>query len=111
MSKFSDINLMLTSPENKKLHVFCLCETKLKEHKLSSAFKINGFQTPFRKDITSNGVGGIIVYIRNGLMAKRRADLEEGNTYERQIIYYRYSERADWIDRYENLINKVLLAK
>ena len=76
MSKFAEINLMLNSQENKKLHVFGICETKLKEHKMSSSFNINGFQT-FRRDNTSNGGGGIIVYVRDGLMAKRRADLEE----------------------------------
>ena len=79
MSIFSEINLMLTSPENKKLHVFGICETKLKKHKMSSAFKINGIQTPFRKENTSNGGGGIIVYVRNDMMARRRADLEESN--------------------------------
>ena len=43
MSKFSEINLMLTSPEKKKMHIFGICETKIKEYKMSSAFKINGF--------------------------------------------------------------------
>ena len=33
MSKFAEINLMLYSQENKKLHIFGMCETKLKEHK------------------------------------------------------------------------------
>ena len=47
MSKISEMNLMLTSPENKKPHVFGICEIKLKKHKISSTFKINGFQTPF----------------------------------------------------------------
>ena len=79
MSKFSEINLMLTSSENKNLHVFGMCESKLKEHKLSSAFKISGFHTPFRKDNTLNGGGGIMVFVRNELMAKRRADLEVNN--------------------------------
>ena len=51
MGKFSEINLMLTSQENKKLHVFAMCETKLKEHTMSGAFEIKGFQIPFRKDI------------------------------------------------------------
>ena len=45
MVKFSEINLMLSSQENKKLHAFAMCETKLKDHKMSGAFKIKGFQT------------------------------------------------------------------
>ena len=56
-----------------------MCETELKEHKMSGAFKIKGFQTPFRKEYSSNGGGGIIVYIKNGIMAKRRQDLEDDN--------------------------------
>ena len=39
MVKFSEINLMLPSQENKKLHAFAMCETKLKYHKMSGAFK------------------------------------------------------------------------
>ena len=55
MVKFSEINLMLSSQENKKLHAFTMCETKLKDHKMSGAFKIKWFQTPFHKDKSSNG--------------------------------------------------------
>ena len=75
MVKFSEINLMLSSQENKKLHAFAMCETKLKDHKMSGAFKIKGFQTHFCKDNSSNGG----VYIKNGDMAKRRQDLEDDN--------------------------------
>ena len=60
LSKFSEINLMLISERNKNLHVFCFCETKLKEHKISSAFTITGFHKPFRKDNVKTGVGGIV---------------------------------------------------
>ena len=63
---------MLTSPENKNLHVFAMCETKLKEHKLANTFKINGFHQPFRKDNLKSGGGGIIVYVRNDMNVKRR---------------------------------------
>ena len=51
MVKFSEINLTLSSQENKKLHAFAMCETKLKDHKMSGAFKIKGFQTPYRRII------------------------------------------------------------
>ena len=37
---------------------------------------MEGYQTPFRKDNDSNGGGGIIVYVKNGINAKRREDLE-----------------------------------
>ena len=56
---------------------FCICITKLKEHKISSAFTITGFHKPFRKDnVKIGGGGGIIVYVRKDLTVKRRADLE-----------------------------------
>ena len=61
------------------LHIFGLSETKLKDHKSTDVFKINGFQTPFRKDNYSNGGGGVIVYVRNGINARRREDLETIN--------------------------------
>ena len=78
MCKFSEINLkaILTSPENSSLHIFGISETKLKPHKLSTCFNIDGFYAPFRKDNDSNGGGGIIVYVRNGINAKHRVDLE-----------------------------------
>ena len=80
MTKFAEIQLMMTSKENKNLHFVSLCETKLKSNKLSSVFHVPGFlftfQLPFRKDNQRNGSGGILVYIRDHIMAKRRADLE-----------------------------------
>ena len=75
LSKFSKINLMLTSETNKNLNAFCFYETKLKEHKFSSVFTITGFHKPFRKDNVKTG-GGCIVYVRKDLKVKRRADLE-----------------------------------
>ena len=125
MSKFSEINLMLNSSENKNLHVFGMCESKLKEHKLSSAFKISGFHTPFRKDNTLNGGGGIMVFVRNELMAKRRADLEVNNVEclwieisprkgKSSLVGYLYrnpAERAEWADRFDTLIDRVLMDK
>ena len=79
MCKFSEIKAILMSPENSSLHIFGISETKLKSHKLSSCFNVDGFQEPFRKDNDSNGGGGIIVYVRNGINAKRRFDLETNN--------------------------------
>lgn len=125
MSKFSEINLMLTSPVNKNIHIFGMCETKLKERKLSDAFKINGFHAPFRKDNTSNGGGGIIVYVRKELMAKRRVDLEvnnveclwveitpkKGKSFLIGNLYRNPAERADWSDRFDSLIDRVLRDK
>ena len=79
LCKFAEIKALLTSPENSSLHIFGITETKLKSHKLSSCFNVDGFQEPFRKDNDSNGGGGIIVYVWNGINAKRRLDLETNN--------------------------------
>ena len=43
LSKFSKLKILLTAPENNDLHIFGLSETKLKDHKLTEVFKINGF--------------------------------------------------------------------
>ena len=79
MCKFSEIKTILKSPEKSSLHIFGISETKLKSHKISSCFNVDGFQEPFRKDNDSNGGGGIIMYVRNGINAKRRFDLETNN--------------------------------
>ena len=42
MCKFSEIEAILTAPENRSLHIFGISETKLKSHKLSSCFNIEG---------------------------------------------------------------------
>ena len=76
MCKFSEVKSMLISVENRKLHVFAMCETKLKQHKLSSAFYFDGFHQSFRRDNLKSGGGGIIVYVRNDIIAKRRTNLE-----------------------------------
>ena len=76
LNKFSELKVLLTLPENNNLHILGLSETKLKSHRTTDIFKINGFQTPFRKDNDSNGGGGLLVYVKNGINAKRREDLE-----------------------------------
>ena len=90
MSKFPEINSMVTSETNTNLHVFYFCETKLKEHKISSAITITGFHKPFRKDNVKTGGGGIIVYVQKDLTVKRKADLEvNGIECQRKAIFNR----------------------
>ena len=56
------------------LYIFSvLVNLKLKQPKLSKFFKI---QMPFRKDNENNGGGGIMVFVRNGINARFRDDLE-----------------------------------
>ena len=60
---------------------FCIgmCETKLNSRKLTSAFRIPGFHLLFRKDNHTNGGGGILVYVKDHIIAKRRDDLESND--------------------------------
>ena len=122
MAKFSQLKAFLTSPVNSSLHIFGLSETKLKEHKLSIFFCIDGFQVSFRKGNTSNGGGGIMVYVRNGINAKRRADLETNNisciwleiTPDRGKSFLVCNmnrppnSKVEFSDRFENFIDGVL---
>ena len=79
LNKFSELKVVLTLRENNILHILGLSETKLKSHKTTDSFKINGFKIPFRKDNDSNGGGGLLVFAKNGINAKRREDLETQN--------------------------------
>ena len=49
--------MYLLDQANRNLHVFGISETKLKEKKMTNAFKTDGFQTPFRKDNHLNSGG------------------------------------------------------
>ena len=119
LSKFSELKILLTAPENNDLHIFGLSETKLKDHKLTEVFKINGFQTPFRKDNDSNGGGGLLVYVKNGINARRREDLETNNisclwleispantkSFLVGNIYRPPDSRVEYNDRFEDFID------
>ena len=98
-------------------------ETKLKQHKLSSAFHIDGFHQPFRRDNLKSDGGGIIVNVRNDIIAKRRTNLEinnidclwievlprKGKSYLVESFYRNPNENSEWLNRFEVLIENVLL--
>ena len=54
--------------------MFGIGETKLK--KQNRTFRIEGYQTPFRKDTHTHNGGGLLVYVKKGINVKRRGDLE-----------------------------------
>ena len=121
-SKFSEIQILLTSEENKNLHIFSMCESKLNNSKLTSAFKVQGFHLPFRKDNHTNCGGGILVYVKDHIMAKRREDLEsndiaclwleispsKGKSFLLGSLYRNPTERVEWMDRFEQFFENVL---
>ena len=62
-----------------QIHVLCIDETKLDESFPDAQFHIKGYQYPaFRKDHNKNG-GGKIVYVKEGLIAKRILEYENIN--------------------------------
>ena len=119
--KFSELQTLLTAPENDNVHVFGLSESKLKAHKPTNVFKIKGFQTPFRKDNYSNGGGGLIVYVRNSINARRREDLEthdipclwleisptNGRSFLVGNLYRPPNSTVEFCDRFEDFIDVI----
>ena len=119
--KFSKLQSLLTASENDNVHVFGLSETQLKAHKPTNVFKIKGFQTPFRKDNCSNGGGGLIVYVRNSINARRREDLEthdipclwleisptNGRSFLVGNLYRPPNATVEFCDRFEDFIDVI----
>ena len=69
-SKFSEIQILLTSEDIKNLHIFNMCESKLNSSNLTSASKIQGFHLPFRKDNHAKCGRGIHVYVKDHTLLK-----------------------------------------
>ena len=121
-SKFSEIDILLTAKDNENVHIFSMCETKLNSSKLTSAFRIPGFHLPFRKDNYTNGGGGILVYVKDHIIAKRREDLElndiaclwleispnKGKSFLLGSLYRNPTERVEWLDRFEQFCESAL---
>ena len=58
-----------------KVDILIVAETKLDSSFGSGQFMINGFGKPIRLDVSSNS-GGLLVYVRNGIISKQLKDLE-----------------------------------
>ena len=81
-------------------------------------FHVEGYHTPFRKDNDSNGGGGFMVYVKNGINAKRREDLEindiscvwleisqnKGKSFLLGNMYRPPHSRVEYSDRFEDFI-------
>ena len=64
-----------------KVDILIVAETKLDSSFRNGQFMINGFGKPIRLDVSSNS-GGLLVYIRNGIISKQLKDLEIPNDIE-----------------------------
>ena len=124
-NKFDQVDLMLNSSGN-EIHIFGLSETKLKNFHPDSAFNIDNYQL-FRKDrFISNERreqgGGIIVYVRNGVKAERRQDLErneiecvwlevspkKSKSFLVGILYRHPNEGVQWNEHFDDLMETAL---
>ena len=56
--------------------ILCFSETHLDESIDSSSLVLEGFGLPIRKDRSQHG-GGVMIYISDLLVSKRRTDLED----------------------------------
>ena len=77
-NKIDQVRMLLDSSKN-DVHIFGLSETKLHAVHPDSAFMIDGYQKPFRKDCEVNMGGGLLVYVKEGVCCNRRSDLEKEN--------------------------------
>lgn len=124
-NKFDQVDLMLNDSGN-EIHIFGLSETKLRDFHPDSAFNIKNYQL-FRKDRFISRErreqgGGIIVYVRNGVKAERRQDLEKKEiecvwleVYQKNsksflvgILYRHPNEGVQWNEHFEDLMETVL---
>ena len=67
------------SAELANYDIICVSETKLNEAFKTSDLEIDGYKVPIRKDRQVNNGGGLLIYVKNNISFKRRADLESDN--------------------------------
>ena len=64
-NKLDDLKILL----GKSLDIICISETKLDETFPTAQFAIDGFNKPYRLDVTSNS-GGLLFYVKTNLPSK-----------------------------------------
>ena len=90
LRNISIVNLNVNSLRNKTDSIFnelgdhdiiCIMETRLNNSICSSDLCLDNFLNPndFRKDRQTDHGGGILIYVRNNMIAKRRLDFESND--------------------------------
>ena len=108
----------------KKFSIITLSETWLSPSDLSKAYRIQGYQSPFRRDREAihgpTGYGGVLAWVSNDLACKRRKDLEmpdiealwlevrSVNNKFYLCVAYRRPTKADFFDVLQANINRVM---
>ena len=120
-NKTDQVRLLLESEIN-QIHIMGISETKLNSVHPETAFTINGFQKPYRRDRVENSGGGILVYVKDGVCCNRRPDLEheslecvwleikpnKGKSFLVGNIYRPPNSTVQWNSIFEECIEKVL---
>ena len=68
--------LDIIEPEFANFSIVSLTETWLNESILNQDLMLNNFQSPYRRDRVGDSHGGILVFVKDCIPCKRRADLE-----------------------------------
>lgn len=124
-NKTDELDIMLNRCNN-DIHIFGLSETKLKSLHPDNCFMLDNYQF-FRKDrvVTNDRQpqgGGIVVYVKNGVKAIRRCDLESNEiecvwleifpnktkSFLVGVLYRHPNATIQWNEHFEELIEKVL---
>ena len=72
---------MLTNNVSGNIDILMLSETKIDNSFPTQQFKINGFSNPYRIDRSCHG-GGILLYVREGIISKCLKSVEIPNNLE-----------------------------
>ena len=77
------------------VNMLVVAETKLENTFATNHFTINGFNPPFRYDRNVNG-GGLIIYIREGVLSKQLKDFTTPGDIECGIVEVHLHQKK-WI--------------
>ena len=67
---------------------------------------MNGFRQPIRLDVSSNS-GGLLVYIRNGIISKQLKDLETPSDIEIVPVETKSKNRSGCCCPYTGILRKI----
>ena len=82
---------------SKAFDIITVTETWLKPTIPNSEYAIPMFNGPFRLDRPDGRAGGVMAWVKNSIITKRRSDLELGNDIELLWLELRTSSKKSWL--------------